>query len=216
MNNTMSLNDFFTLENIETLGTMLATGASVLFIAWKSFQKKIDKYINEKGTNISGKIRGHSAIDLAIVKKIDEVRESLNADRVRVFEFHNGGHYAHGRSALKATCTYETCRYGIKPYQSSLANIPLGCITDFINPLLDNNYLAIANIEDIRTSMPSMYNLKKSMEVTAFYDVVIKNKSGDPVGFISIQFCVNKYNTNEEIIQKLVWFVEEELSSFMC
>lgn len=212
----MEWKELMTPENIISLSTWLATIIGALFLAWKSFKKKFDAYLNGSGNNVSGKIKQQSNIDLDIIKKMEEVKEILNADRVQVFEFHNGGHYANGRSALKTTCTYETCRYGVKSYQTHLSSIPLSCIPKFIGTLLDNGKLCVLCLKDMEDIMPATYALKKSMQINSFFDMIIKNKQGDPVGFVAIQFCTNEYNINEEIVQKLVWFLEEKLASSMA
>jgi hypothetical protein len=212
----MDWKNLLTPENITSFATTLAMLVGSLFLAWKTFKKKLDAYLAGNDSNIPGKIRKQSNMDLDILQKLEEVKEILNADRIQIFEFHNGGHYANGRSALKTTCTYETCRYGIRSYQSQLSCIPLSCITKFISTLLDNGKVSILDLKDIENTMPATYALKKSMQINSCFDMIIKNTQGNPVGFVAIQFCTNKYNINEEIVQKLVWFLEEKLASSMA
>ena len=57
--------------------------------------------------SVSSKVPKHSQIDLNILKRMEEVKELLKVDRVHVYEFHNGGHYVNGYSALKVSYTYE-------------------------------------------------------------------------------------------------------------
>ena len=57
--------------------------------------------------SVSSKVPKHSQIDLNILKRMEEVKELLKVDRVNVYEFHNGGHYANGYSALKVSYIYE-------------------------------------------------------------------------------------------------------------
>ena len=210
----MGLNDIFTFENIQTIGIILGTLAFGVFVAIKTFKKCVAKYLNSDG--VSGKIKAQTNINLMIIKKMEETKEILNADRIQIFEFHNGGHYANGRSAHKTSCTYEICRCGVQPYQTQLLDIPLNCIINFTSALLDNEKLSITDIEQIKTTMPATYGLKRNMGIKSFFDMIIKNKKGEPVGFIAIQFCTNKYNINEEVVQKLAWFVEERLISIMA
>ena len=146
---------------------------------------------------------------------MEEIKDLLNADRVQIYDFHNGGHYANGRSALKTTCTYEVCRAGIKPVQSQLQGIPLSCIAKFINELLSNNELEIKNLEKIKDTMPATYQLKKDMEIMSFFDIVLNNKYGEPVGFLAIQYVENTYGIrtvgDKQEILRLKFFIEEQL-----
>ena len=93
------------IENIETFLLGLAAiiaAVGVLIKAIKSTKKEID--------SLPKRIKKQVNIDDLIISKMEEVKEQLNADRVQVYDFHNGGHYANGRSALKTSCSYEVVR----------------------------------------------------------------------------------------------------------
>lgn len=167
---------------------------------------------------IPKKIRKQALIDNIIIEKMEELKERLNADRVQIYDFHNGGHYANGRSALKTSCTYEVVRNSISPKQGQLQCIPLSCLSKFINQLLNNNYLDIKDLNTIKEAMPSTYQLKKSQNINSFYDIVLNNKAGEPIGFLAIQFVKNKYSINEkerQEILRLKFFVEEKLEELL-
>ena len=161
-------------------------------------------YINLKKDakgSIPKKIKGQVTVDSSITNKMENLKEYLNADRVQVYDFHNGGHYANGRSALKTSCSYEVVRTGIKGHQKELQAVPLSCIPHFVEKLLNNNILKINDLEELKDSMPATYELKKSQDVASFFDVILNNKNGEPIGFLAIQYerknCVNF--TEEEI-----------------
>ena len=63
--------------------------------------------------------------------------------------------------------------------------------------------------------MPSTYSLKKAQDIKSFYDIILNNKQGDPIGFIAIQY-VNDYhktynNNDRESLLRLKFFIEENL-----
>lgn len=210
----MDFKTFFSAENITALATNLAIIVFALVTGYHTFSKKfaeLKKKSNE-GTSIRGEIKRQSDTDIKISKKLEEIKEILNADRVQIYDFHNGIHYANGRSAIKITCTYEICRYGIKSYQNQLAGIPISCLPNFISSLLSDGEFVCKDIESLKETNPATYTFKKNMQISSFYDVVFHNEEGEIVGFIAIQFCNNKYNIDKEAIQKLVGFVEAELS----
>lgn len=187
-------------------GLTLIVGAITIFIV------NIIKSKNEIKNNLSVKIVKQSAIDTKIIQKMEELKEILNADRIQLYDFHNGGHYANGRSALKTTCTYEVVRAGIKPAQRELQNIPISCISRFTSTLLDNGCLEICDIEEIKDIMPSTYQFKKDMGITSFYDVVICDSYGEPIGFLAVQYTKNFYYCSSEkekqLVLKLKFFIE--------
>ena len=126
-----------------------------------------------------------------------------------------GGHYANGRSALKTSCTYEVCRQGCRSYQMYLQSIPLSCIPQFIETLLNKEELKVNDLEEIKDKMTSTYHLKKDQGVRCFYDIVIHNKNKEPIGFLAIQYLTEnkvKFNNDEKNeILKLKFFIEENL-----
>lgn len=202
------------MENISSFLTGLAlliTASGGVLIAliktYKSTRKELE--------TIPHKIKHQTSIDILITDKMEEIKDLLNADRVQIYDFHNGDHYANGRSALKTTCTYEVCRASIKPVQSQLQGIPLSCIAKFINELLSNNELEIKNLETIKDTMPATYQLKKDMDIMSFFDIVLNNKYGEPIGFLAIQYVENPYSvkniSDKQKILKLKFFVEEQL-----
>lgn len=208
--------EIFTQEFIITLATNLAVIIAALAGGIKAFNKKWKELRDQDNTgNLKETLPRQAQTDLRIIKKLEEVKELLNADRVQVYDFHNGTHYANGRSAVKITCTYESCRYGIKSYQNTLSAIPISCLPNFISTLLKDGEFACSDLEQIKEWCPATYSFKKNMEITAFHDVVFRNAEGEIVGFIAIQFCNNEYNIDHEVIQKAVWYIETELTNLM-
>lgn len=188
--------------------TALVTAIAGLIVAIAKAKKEIENSIPKK-------IKNQINIDNEIIKRMEGLKEFLNADRVQVYDFHNGGHYANGRSALKTSCTYEVCRTGCRSYQMYLQAIPLSCIPQFVETLLNKEELKVNDIEDIKENMNSTYHLKKDQGVKSFYDIIIHNKDKEPIGFLAIQYLTeNKVefsNDEKNEILKLKFFIEENL-----
>lgn len=200
-----SLTTFFT--SLALLITAIAGVAVALLRAYKNTKKEVD--------TLPKKIKVQIPVDNAITDKLEEVKDLLNADRVQVYDFHNGGHWANGRSALKLTCTYEVCRAGIKPAQQHLQAVPLSCLSKFVSTLLDDGKLEVIDMEKIKNTMPATYNLKKATSVRSFYDVVLNNKYGEPIGFLALQYVKNLHGIRTEgdrqEVLRLKFFIEEQL-----
>ena len=100
-----------------------------------------------------------------------------------------------------------------------LQSIPLSCIPQFVETLLNNEELKVNDLENIKESMSSAYHLKKDQGVRCFYDIVIHNKDKEPIGFLAIQYLEeNKvnftYDEKNEIL-KLKFFIEENLEKMI-
>lgn len=208
----MDFKELFSAENVTLIGTVLGTIVGSLLIFMKSFKKTLNVLLKQK-ENIPKKIKKQTEVDNLIYKRMETLKEVLNADRIQIYEFHNGIHYANGRSALRTTCTYEVCRYGVEPCQTYLQAVPLSCIPNFIKKLLDDGKMEVKDLEEISKEMPSAYALKKTQNIKSFFDIIIKNNEGEPIGFLAIQFCENDYNINENEILRFVGFLEEVLST---
>ena len=204
-NITHFLNDFALL--------IVAIGAVTVAVikSYKNTKKEID--------TLPKKIKYQVNIDDIIISKMEDLKELLNADRVQVYDFHNGGHYANGRSALKTSCSYEVIRTGVSHKQSYLQSIPLSCLSRFVSKLMNDGFLEVKNLEEIKDEMPSTYQLKKDMEINSFYDVILNNKNGEPIGFLAVQYVKNEYNIlsekDKQEVLKLKFFVEEQLETMM-
>lgn len=177
---------------------------------------KTKKQIEE---TIPKKLKKQASIDTEIIQRMEDIKEILGADRVQIYDFHNGGHYANGRSALKTSCTYEVTRAGVKGYQMYLQSLPLSAIPRFSKSLLDKGEMCVADIEDIKSSMPGAYNIKFEQGVKGFHDIVLENKFGEPIGFLGIQYVNSShktYNNKEKNeILRLKFFIEENLESMI-
>ena len=198
------------IESIETFILSLAaiiTAIGILIKAIKSTKKEID--------SLPKRIKKQVDIDDFIIQKMEEVKEQLNADRVQVYDFHNGGHYANGRSALKTSCSYEVVRSSISRKQSFLQSIPLSCLSKFVSKLMNDGFMEIKNLEDMKEEMPATYQLKKDMKINSFYDVILNNSMGEPIGFLAVQFVKNNYNIltehDKDIVLNLKELIEEQL-----
>lgn len=209
------MKEFFTIENLATLGTNLAIIAASLVAMLKAFQKKWDEMTSDNTGKLRGNIKIQSEFDARIMKKLEEVREKLNADRVQIYDFHNGIHYANGRSAIRISCTYESVRYSIKPFQNRLNGVPISCIPTFVATLLDEGKFVCPDLEEIKKKCPATYEFKKDMDIKGFHDVAFRNETGEIIGFVAIQFCTNEFHQDDDTVTKLVGYIEDELIELM-
>ena len=201
-------------NQVVTVATNIGYLIAGVFICYFVIKRKLTAYFKDikNSLNVSSKIPKQAKTDVEIVKKMEQVKEILNADRVLVCEFHNGEHYANGRSALKFSCTYEVVRVGISNVQRLFTSIPISCMTRFISTLLDRETLVVKNVEDIKDEMPATYSIKKEAGITSFQDLIIRNGKNEPVGFIAVHWCNGKKMcSNDGELYRLAAFVEERI-----
>ena len=203
------------MENITT--TIISLTAFITAVG--TFIVTIMKAKKEIEDTLPNKIKKAVGINIEITNRLEKVKEYLMADRVQIYDFHNGGHYANGRSALKTSCSFEVVRVGVKGHQKELQAVPLTCIPKFVRTLLNNNKLKVDDLEQIKIDMPATYQLKKEQDINSFYDIILQNKNKEPIGFLAIQYsktnCVNFNQEQMNEILKLKFFIEENLEKMV-
>lgn len=194
------------IEHAKEIGTFLAE----LFIAFHFFKKYLDQKLAKP--DVAKSMPKQNDLDVALINKMEEVKEQLNADRVHVYEFHNGDKLAKSRSAFRFTCTYEVIKSGTKPLRKHLEKISISLLPYFIKELREKHKFVCDDIEKIKETYPSTYGFKKALGIQSFYDVAVTDLDGDVIGFIAVQWDdKNKMCINKELIEQLKRYVERHL-----
>lgn len=194
----------------------ILTSITALIVAISTLIKNM---IEAKKNNlIPHRVKSQSSINMNIINLMEDAKERFRADRIQVYDYHNGGHFANGRSALKVSCTYEVVRSGIRSCQQELQGIPLTFIAKFNDMLLKNNTLYVKDLETIKENMPFTYQIKHSQQIKSFYDIILNNKQGEPIGFLGIQYNNNDIAISEEDKKEILKFklaIENELEKMV-
>ena len=199
------------MENI----IAIITSITALIVAISTLIKNL---IDAKKNLIPHRVKTQSSINMNIVKLMEDAKEYFRADRIQVYDYHNGGHFANGRSALKVSCTFEVVRSGIKSCQQELQGIPLTFISQFNHRLLNEETMYIRDLEEIKESMPFTYQIKHNQGIKSFYDIILHNKNGDPIGFLGVQYNSDEITLttdDEKEILKLKLAIENELEKMV-
>lgn len=200
------------LKAAETIGS---TFAIVLFSIYfcKTY---IDKL--EKKMPIGESVKKQNVEDAHIFETMEYYKELLGADRIMLFEFHNGQHYSNYRSALKLSVSYECYRAGLSSQRDVCSNLPISIMPKFIHAITTQDQVNYKNIEDMRMDMPNAYAFKKDLGIKAFYDVPIKDKDKNIIGFVAVQWAhdlpenaENYRATVDAHVRRLAWSLEDSI-----
>lgn len=119
-------------------------------------------------------------------KVLDKLLEETNADRVFVFQFHNGSYFYTGNSIDKMTNTHERCSPGISYEQLKYREVGTAPFRFFLEKVVKENVYSCPDISSI-----SHYNTKLMMldrGTKSFIIRVMNDAFKRPVGFIGIDF----------------------------
>ncbi len=194
------------IETSRNFGIFLAE-----FLLGLYFCKQYINKITEK-VPIAKQVKDQSEEYMDIVKNMEYYKELLNADRILLFEFHNGQHYSNYRSALKMSASFEVYRAGLSPTINMCTNIPISVMPHFVAEITSKGYFKCENIEELKSSMPSTYNFKNNLNIKSFFDIAIKDKNEVVIGFVAVQWLSLVKLPNKEQVEKLAWYLEEAVN----
>lgn len=198
------------IETAKTIGITLAEIILVIYFCVKYINAALRKEDISKG------VREQSNLDLQIIEKMDYYKELLNADRILLFEFHNGQHYSNYRSALRMSPSYEVFKAGQKSKMADCTNIPISIMPKLIYEITHNGYSECKTIEDIREDKGNTYEFKKSIDVYSYYDVAIRDKNNNIIGFVAVEWASERPEDVDVIqIERLAGFLEDKVNEIV-
>lgn len=160
----------------------------------------LDERKNEHTTN---RIRHNELIDkrleinTKIKNAIESFRRKMDADRVYIFEYHNGESNLNGLPFAKVSATYEILKPGVSSFKSRLQGIPSGLILEFNQNLLTNKHISVPNIIDYKDIDPVGNSVLIRPDAKSFYVALINNINGYPIGFIGMDYICRQSGKEE-------------------
>lgn len=168
------------MDNIFTVFNTAVTGAVSITILYLKYLFKRRSY---------DPIKIQNNIDENIITAIEFLREELDADRVVIQEFHNGGKYFSGSSQQKLSISYETCKKGVSSIFRKFQNVRVSALCNIIKRSMTNDILI--NLEEEKC--PYSYDLQTHGTTTSAF-TILKTLTNRKIGLLSIHY-VNRNKT---------------------
>lgn len=202
------------MDKVLNLAQSIGMFIAGIAIAYVTCRNELKKFFKKQKTNVTDALPVQSNIDIHLIERLEFTKELLNADFVHIYEFHNGEHYADGRSALKLSCTYEVTKAGINSIRKQCTQIPIAVLPKFVSTILEKGRVICKNLEDFKNIDLPTYLYVTSLGINSFVNYAIRNNENKIVGFVGIMWKNNKdFADNEREISKLVYYIEENLIS---
>ena len=205
------------IDTAQNIGTVVAVILMSIFFC----KQYIDKYKKEYSTAIPKGVIKQNGIDVEIEQKMNYYKELLKADRVLLFEFHNGQHYSSYRSALKMSPSYEVFRAGLDSIRNECSNLPIAVMPNYLAEIINNGYSYCSDIENIKGIMNSTYSFKKALNIKAYYDRAIKDEEGNIIGFVAVEWNnpipnhIHLLENYSDELDHLAWYLEESVKKLV-
>jgi hypothetical protein len=146
-------------HTIELAGTLFAAlitamiGPSVV----EYVKAKVDK-----SKEVIDPVKQELKQSCVINEELEEIRETLKADRVWITVIHNGGNFLHSkRSMQKFSVLYEVEKAGVSGIGMIFNNIPVSLFTRSIQHISSGEVILIENVDDFKKPT---YGLKSAFE----------------------------------------------------
>jgi hypothetical protein len=155
------------------------------------------KFIDWKKSRTS--LAGSVARDRRINDTLIEIRTFYDADRVKLFQFHNGDHYVSGVSIMKLSLTHYALGRGVSvPYgaENDLLDIPLSHIDKIIEQITEKPFL-YAEVKDLPDCyLTSLWRKGGTGQVLCR---VVHNRRQEIIGFLVVSWLEPLSLTKEQL-----------------
>ena len=202
--------------NQEILDTVLSLldrygilGAVIIALGILVF-KYADQLIKISATNLAEgkksfifnarKVRKDSVFK--VNRLLTELLQKTSADRVALFEYHNGGYNLTGMPFLHFSLSICRNNYGVDDLSKDFNDILVSSVPDFVKELDQNEIVYIQDIENLRATFPRLY---KELVEDGIKQVLFCNIEGinDPVGILMLAFKTADTNLNRKIRKEI-------------
>lgn len=169
--------------------------------------KRIREYIKKKRNARRHDPRNVFEMNHELDKRVESIRTDLKADRVSVYQFHNGVETVAHIPFIKMTMTNEATAPAIKGFMDVSQGLPTARFTDFFMSLLKEGYMHIdlskrkADGNDHPFEFLLTYRQIKSAVVVLLYDFYSSEKT--PIGIMKIAYNNHVSSLTPENAEKL-------------
>lgn len=154
-----------------------------------SFEDIENKHTQER------QLLGDQSKNIQIQNILNDLLVKVDADRVSIFEYHNGGVNMKGTNFQKLSCTNQVVKHNIHPTQTNYQNMFQSSLQFVVNELQKNGECFIPNTEDIRSTYYHTYKQLSYTGNKSGYYMCLKDND-IIIGFLSVCY-INSYKSFE-------------------
>lgn len=127
--------------------------------------------------------------DVVIDEQLKVLRDDLDADRIWVTQFHNGGHfYASGMSIKKFSVFYESVSPGTSLIQQQFQNIPTSFFSRSLMEIYEKGEICVIDMEDTNITTYGLRDTARDTGCRSLFLVCLKTPGGKFHGSFGVEF----------------------------
>ena len=137
-----------------------------------------------------------------ILDELDDIRITLEGDRVWVKMYHNGGHFLlTNKSIQKFSVMYESCSPGVSNVGHIFSNIPISLYQRSTHQLMNEGHLYIPDFNDPKVATYGLKGAAESTGTVSTYAVALHDIATNKcIGTICIDYLKKNKLTKKELI----------------
>jgi len=180
---TITRTDFVTVIQLMLLIFM----AGMMYFGYQYLNKKLDS-INTTVNPVENRAVVESSVrDVKINKILDDLRVETDADRSKLFQFHNGQKNLKNLPFLYASVTHELVGAGVSSEIQNLQRIPSSIFAENIEAYLKNSVRCVSPNSAISDSQKALLD-RQRIKTSCSFGVFDR---GDIIGFITINYVLS-------------------------
>ena len=163
-----------------------------------SLYTRIDKLMTKMSggnddNDLTSKFKDYAENANKIQILLYHILRSFNADRVSIYEFHNGGKNLAGIEFKKSSNTYEAVELEIKPIIKEMQNLPISINPLWSKLLATRLAIKVSSVNNLDDEFLKSY--LEAQSIKTYYSMLLVDYDSSPIGFISLEF----YNKEREL-----------------
>lgn len=164
-------------------------------ILYDKLEKVMTKFKSDSSEELAGKFVNYAESANKIQIQIYHMLRIFNAERVSIYEFHNGGKNLSGIEFKKCSNTYEAVSLSTKPIMKEMQNLPLSLNPLWNKLLATKENIDIPNVDDLEDTFLKSY--LKNQNIQTLHAILLEDYANIPIGFITLEY----YSYSKELTQ---------------
>jgi len=162
--------------------------------------KLMNKFSSEDNTELVGKFVNYAENATKIQIQLYHLLQNFGAERVSIFEYHNGGKNLAGVEFKKCSNTYEAVSLETKPIIKEMQNLPLSINPIWNKILSTRDDTIVPSVEHLEDTFLKTY--LESQSIKTYYATILQDYDNTPIGFITMEYYHNSRDLNSDELEE--------------
>jgi hypothetical protein len=134
---------------------------------------------------------------------LEQLRDTTGADRVAVFQYHNGGTTVAGIPYLRCSMTNESLKRGNQPNIPLLQGLPVGIFGRWNRMVSIHKKVYLSSVDLLQETDPTTWEILSDQRIKSIYVAGLYDRYQLPIGFLTVEGCLSNLALSPEKISEI-------------